>query len=90
MYDLWDAILDLMSELRSHAVMLVDAWSIPDWLLTSALGRSDGKVYEELFDMVHHRNPLGKVIFNPDWPSEEIVLGIGDKGRHFVGQAVRS
>ncbi|KAH9876206.1 hypothetical protein J1614_004085 [Plenodomus biglobosus] len=79
-----------MSGLRPHAVMFVDVWSIPDWLLNSALGRSDGKVYEELFDMAHHRNPLNKVAFNPDWPSEEMVLGIGGKRMHFVGQAVRS
>ncbi|KAF2709390.1 acyl-CoA dehydrogenase/oxidase C-terminal [Pleomassaria siparia CBS 279.74] len=75
-----DAILDLMMELRPHAVKLVDAWSIPDWLLESALGRSDGKVYEELFDMAHRRNPLNKTTFNPDYRSEEIVKGSGDKG----------
>jgi acyl-CoA oxidase len=76
-----DAILNLMGELRPHAVKLVDAWSIPDWLLESALGRSDGKVYEELFDMAHRRNPLNRTTFNPDWRSEEIVKGSGDEGR---------
>jgi acyl-CoA oxidase len=81
-YTLQVVILELMAELRSHAVKLVDAWSIPDWLLNSALGRSDGKVYEELFDMAHRRNPLNKVTFNPDYRSEEIVLGSGDGGKH--------
>lgn len=80
-YALPDAILNLMSELRPHAVKLVDAWSIPDWLLESALGRSDGKVYEELFDMAHRRNPLNRTTFNPDWRSEEIVKGSGDGGK---------
>ncbi|KAF2018105.1 acyl-CoA oxidase [Aaosphaeria arxii CBS 175.79] len=85
-YSLSDAILDLMTELRPHAVKLVDAWSIPDWLLDSALGRSDGKVYEELYDMAHRRNPLNRVTFNPDWRSDEIVLGSGDGGRHILAK----
>lgn len=83
---LQDALSDLMSELRPHCVKLVDAWSIPDWLLHSALGRYDGKVYEELFDMAHRRNPLNKVTFNPDWRSEEIVLGSGDGGKHVLAK----
>ena len=69
-----------MASLRPHAVKLVDAWSIPDWLLNSALGRYDGKVYEELFDMAHRRNPLNATTFNPRWWEEEIVLGSGDGG----------
>ena len=81
-----DFILGLMTALRPHAVKLVDAWSIPDFLLDSALGRYDGKVYEELFDMAHRRNPLNKVTFNPDWRSEEIVLGSGDSGRHLLAK----
>lgn len=85
-YGLQDAILGLMGELRPHAVKLVDAWSIPDWLLNSALGRSDGKVYEELFDMAHRRNPLNRVTFNPDWRSEEIVLGSGDGARQVLAK----
>jgi acyl-CoA oxidase len=55
-------------------------------LLNSALGRSDGKVYEELFDLAHRRNPLNKVTFNPDWRSEEIVLGSGDGGKHVLAK----
>jgi acyl-CoA oxidase len=86
LYSLQDTILELMAELRPHAVKLVDAWSIPDWLLNSALGRSDGKVYEELFDLAHRRNPLNKVTFNPDWRSEEIVLGSGDGGKHVLAK----
>jgi acyl-CoA oxidase len=85
-FTLQDTIVDLMTELRPHAVKLVDAWSIPDWLLNSALGRYDGKVYEELFDMAHRRNPLNEVTFNPDWRSEEIVLGSGDGGRHVLAK----
>jgi acyl-CoA oxidase len=81
-----DTILKLMAELRPHAVKLVDAWSIPDFLLNSALGRFDGRVYEELFDMAHRKNPLNKETFNPDWRSKEIVLGSGDQGRHLLAK----
>lgn len=81
-----DSILELMSDLRPHAVKLMDAWSIPDFLLDSALGRYDGKVYEELFDMAHRRNPLNKVTFNPDYRSEEIVLGSGDGAKQVLAK----
>ncbi|KAK6431216.1 hypothetical protein LTR95_012622 [Oleoguttula sp. CCFEE 5521] len=72
-----DAIQSLMAEIRPHAVNLVDAWSIPDFLLDSALGRYDGKVYEDLFDRAHRQNPLNEVVFNSDYRSEEIVKGEG-------------
>lgn len=83
---LQNTVLDLMTELRPDAVKLVDAWSIPDFLLNSALGRHDGKVYEELFDMAHRKNPLNQVTFNVDWRSDEIVLGSGDGGRHVLAK----
>merc|ERR1712151_171805 len=39
---------ELLSLIRPHAVPLVDAWNIPDFLLNSCLGRYDGRVYEAL------------------------------------------
>ena len=81
-----EKILELMGELRPHAVNLVDAWAIPDWLLDSALGRYDGKVYEDLFDRAHRKNPLNETTFNVDWRSEEIVLGSGDGGKHLLAK----
>ena len=71
-------IQDLMADIRPHAVRLVDGWKIPDFLLDSALGRYDGKVYEDLFNRAHRLNPLNEVTFNPDYRSEEIVMGGGD------------
>lgn len=65
----------LMAQIRPHAVRLVDSWKIPDFLLDSALGRSDGKVYEDLFNRAHRLNPLNEVTFNPDYHSDEIVMG---------------
>ncbi|OCK85349.1 acyl-CoA oxidase [Lepidopterella palustris CBS 459.81] len=81
-----DTILALMAEIRPHAVKLVDSWAIPDYLLDSALGRYDGKVYEKLFDMAHRQNPLNQVTFNRDWRSEEIVLGSGDGGKPILSK----
>jgi acyl-CoA oxidase len=67
----------LMKEVRPHAVRLVDAWSIPDYLLESSLGRYDGDVYNDLFRKAHKENPLNLLTFNPDWRTEEIVMGEG-------------
>jgi acyl-CoA oxidase len=73
---LQDKILQLMSqEIRPHAVNLVDSWALPDFILNSALGRYDGKVYETLYDMAHRKNPLNKTTFNVHWENDEIVLG---------------
>ena len=58
---------------------LVDAWSIPDYLLDSALGRFDGEVYPTLFKSAHERNPLNVQTFNSDYRSEEIILGEGEE-----------
>lgn len=68
-------IQQLMAEIRPHAVNLVDAWCIPDFLLDSALGRYDGKAYEDLFNRAHRLNPLNEITFNSDYRSEEIVRG---------------
>ncbi|KAL4744305.1 hypothetical protein BDW72DRAFT_209114 [Aspergillus terricola var. indicus] len=57
------AILHEMNEIRPHAVRLVDAWSIPDYLLDSALSRYDGRM-----------------TFNPDYRTDEIVKGSNDGG----------
>ncbi|KAG9793196.1 Peroxisomal acyl-coenzyme A oxidase 1 [Exophiala dermatitidis] len=70
-------IQNLMTDVRPHAVRLVDAWSIPDYLLESALGSYDGDVYNRLFRKAHWENPLNLVTFNPDWRNEEVVMGEG-------------
>lgn len=72
-------IQELMAEIRPHAVSLVDSWMIPDFLLDSALGRSDGKVYEDLFNRAHRLNPLNEITFNPYYKSDEIVMGQGSE-----------
>ncbi|KAL5337418.1 hypothetical protein BJX70DRAFT_399722 [Aspergillus crustosus] len=68
-----DRLLDLLARIRPHAVTLVDSWFIPDYLLDSALGRYDGKVYEDLFNRAHRLNPLNELTFNPYYWDEELV-----------------
>ncbi|KAL4905084.1 hypothetical protein BDW74DRAFT_152959 [Aspergillus multicolor] len=70
-----EKINELMSRIRPHAVRLVDAWQIPDYLLDSALGRYDGRVYEDLFHRAHRLNPLNKITVNPNYWHDEIVKG---------------
>ncbi|ETN40917.1 uncharacterized protein HMPREF1541_05197 [Cyphellophora europaea CBS 101466] len=70
-----DRILSLMEQIRPHAVRLVDSFALPDFLLDSAMGRYDGRVYEDLFYRAHVINPLNKLTVNPDYRSEEIVKG---------------
>ncbi|GBM47709.1 Peroxisomal acyl-coenzyme A oxidase 3 [Araneus ventricosus] len=46
------AILKLCFELKDEAVSLVDVIAPPDFILNSALGRSDGEVYKNLYDAI--------------------------------------
>ncbi|KAJ5516266.1 hypothetical protein N7527_007826 [Penicillium freii] len=73
-------VQDLMARIRPHAVKLVDSWMVPDYLLDSALGRYDGRVYEDLFNRAHRLNPLNRITFNPNYWEDEIVKGSGDNG----------
>ena len=47
---------------------------------SSALGRYDGKVYEDLFNRAHRQNPLNQVTFNPNYWEDELVKGSNDGG----------
>ncbi|KAJ5890962.1 uncharacterized protein N7473_007190 [Penicillium subrubescens] len=76
----------LMARIRPHAVNLVDSWKIPDYLLDSALGRYDGRVYEDLYNRAHRLNPLNRITFNPNYWEEEIVMGTGENGRNILSK----
>ncbi|KAJ5768719.1 hypothetical protein N7520_003278 [Penicillium odoratum] len=58
-------VLQLLEDIRPHAVSLVDAWKLPDWQLNSSLGRYDGKVYEDLFRRASQENPVNELTFDP-------------------------
>jgi len=54
---------ELLEHLRPDAVALVDAFDIPDRVLSSTIGRADGNVYEALFDTarrssLNHTDPF--------------------------------
>ncbi|GBG34285.1 Peroxisomal acyl-coenzyme A oxidase 1 [Hondaea fermentalgiana] len=61
-----EAEAQLLDALRPDAVALVDAFDIPDRVLNSTIGRSDGRVYEALYESARD-SPLnqgkGKVPF---------------------------
>lgn len=75
--DLTANIQRIMEAVRPHAVSLMDAFSIPDYLLDSALGRYDGDVYRAMWQRSHLENPLNMEVFNPDFRNEEIIMGEG-------------
>jgi acyl-CoA oxidase len=66
--------MTLLAEIRPNAVALVDAFKFPDYLLNSSLGRSDGKVYEDMTDRAG-REPINGLTMNVDIRSAEIVRG---------------
>jgi acyl-CoA oxidase len=75
-------VMQLMATIRPHAVRLVDAWKLPDWQLNSSLGRSDGKVYEDLFHRANDLNPLNDIIIDP-YPNSSVLFRWDErKGRH--------
>ncbi|KAK9890917.1 hypothetical protein WA026_012259 [Henosepilachna vigintioctopunctata] len=74
-HEVKQTILDLCGELKPNILGVVDALSPPDYILNSILGRSDGKIYEE----------LEKSFFNnqgnsdrPNWWSEVIIENAPD------------
>ncbi|POG62924.1 uncharacterized protein OCT59_028044 [Rhizophagus irregularis] len=66
-------VYNLLKEIRPNAVSLVDAFLIPDALLSSALGRYDGKVYETMIDWAS-KEPLNGIILNIDPNNNNTIL----------------
>jgi acyl-CoA oxidase len=67
------AVMKLLEEVRPHALRLVDAWQFPDWQLDSALGRKDGRVYEDLFHRASELNPLNGLTIDP-YPHSNVLI----------------
>lgn len=49
-------VTELCGETRKFAVILTDSFSFTDYMINSPLGRYDGNVYKEYFDMVRRNN----------------------------------
>ena len=67
------SVMQLLKDIRPHAIRLVDAWAFPDWQLDSSLGRYDGKVYEDLFYRASELNPLNALTVDP-YPDSEVLV----------------
>lgn len=62
-----EGILRLCSELKDDAVALADALAPDDFILNSALGKSDGQIYKNIYDSImNSRNAMQR----PDWYRE--------------------
>ncbi|OMJ30387.1 Acyl-coenzyme A oxidase 2 [Smittium culicis] len=48
---------ELCSTVRKYAVLLVDSFAYPDYVINSPLGKYDGNVYETYFNLVNRLNP---------------------------------
>lgn len=68
-----NAVMELLREIRPHAVRLVDSWGFDDWVLDSSLGQHDGKVYEDMFHRASELNPLNAVTVDP-YPESEVLF----------------
>lgn len=68
-----NTIMRLLKDIRPHAVRLVDAWALDDYLLDSSLGRYDGRVYEDMFYRASELNPLNRVTVDP-YPDSEVIF----------------
>lgn len=51
---------DLLKELRPFALLLVDGFGLPDSILKSAIGKTDGKAYENLWEWTQNHNTFDK------------------------------
>ncbi|CAO3625184.1 unnamed protein product [Cunninghamella blakesleeana] len=54
-------VINCLKDIRPEAVALVDSFDFPDYLLNSALGEKDGKVYERLTEMAE-KEPLNHTL----------------------------
>jgi len=52
-----EAVVELLDAIRPDAIALVDAFDIPDRVINSVLGHSDGNVYEALYEAAK-KSPL--------------------------------
>lgn len=66
-------VMQLLSDIRPHALRLVDSWQFPDWQLDSSLGRMDGKVYEDMFYRASQLNPLNGLTVDP-YPESDVLI----------------
>ncbi|KFX87306.1 hypothetical protein V490_08366 [Pseudogymnoascus sp. VKM F-3557] len=74
------SVMQLLADIRPHALRLVDAWQFPDWQLDSSLGRKDGKVYEDMFHRASQLNPLNGLTVDP-YPESDVLIKSDETNR---------
>jgi len=67
-------VYSLLAQIRPEAVALCDSFAVPDYLLNSELGRSDGNVYQKLVEFAS-KEPLNGVKFNVNPWDNELAIG---------------
>jgi acyl-CoA oxidase len=67
-------VYSLLAQIRPEAVALCDSFAVPDYLLNSELGRSDGNVYQKLIEFAS-KEPLNAVKFNVNPWDNELAIG---------------
>lgn len=67
------AVMQLLEDIRPHAIKLADSWQFSDWQLDSSLGRYDGNVYEDMFHRASELNPLNCLTIDP-YPENNIII----------------
>ncbi|KAA1066222.1 hypothetical protein PGT21_025542 [Puccinia graminis f. sp. tritici] len=67
-------VYSLLAPIRPEAVALCDSFAVPDYLLNSELGRSDGNVYQKLIEFAS-KEPLNAVKFNVNPWDNELAIG---------------
>jgi acyl-CoA oxidase len=82
--DLRAAINTVCLRLLPNAVGFTDAFSFPDWTLDSALGVSNGRVYEELWKRAQ-LEPLNQTNTTPGY--EESLKPMLEEGRRIASAA---
>jgi len=75
-----NAVMQLLKDIRPHAVRLVDSWGFDDWVLDSSLGREDGRVYEDMFYRASELNPLNKITVDP-YPESDVLFKRVEKSK---------
>ncbi|KAF1921837.1 acyl-coenzyme A oxidase 1 [Ampelomyces quisqualis] len=75
-----NAVMQLLKDIRPHAVRLVDSWGFDDWVLDSSLGREDGRVYEDMFYRASELNPLNNITIDP-YPDSNVLFKKVEKSK---------
>lgn len=74
-----DNMIAVIKSIRPDAVALVDAFDFPDYLLNSALGENDGRVYEKMTAMAE-KEPINQNKVAGGY--EQYIRPLIHKGKH--------